>query len=65
MTTDQHLITRFTEHRDRPEVPVTMHLADCNSMVKDDGIVFLASTNNSEPVLEALFVRELKSVMNT
>ena len=61
--TDQHLITRYKEHRDRSAQPVAMHFAGCGLVVKEEDIVILASTKKSMPhlyTLEVLFVRELK-----
>jgi len=54
--------------RDRSALPMAMHFADCEMIMKEEDTVILASTNKSVTylyILEALFVRELKPFINT
>ena len=64
---DRHLVHRFKEHRDRPQ-QVEQHLSSCGIGVREEDVVVVASTNKSVSylrTLEALYIRELKSFINT
>ena len=65
--TGRHLITRFREHKSR-KGPVKTHFAQCQVAVEMNNVEILASTQKGERhllTLEALFIRDIKPVLNT
>ena len=65
--TGRHLITRFREHKNR-KGPVKTHFAQCQVSVEMTNVEILSSTQKGERhllTLEALFIREIKPVLNT
>ena len=65
--TGRHLITRFGEHKNR-KGPVKTHFAQCQVTVDMNNVEILASTQKGERyllTLEALFIRDIKPVLNT
>ena len=65
--TRRHLITRFREHKSR-KGPVKTHFAQCQVSVEMNNVEILSSTQKGERhllTLEALFIRDIKPVLNT
>ena len=65
--TNQHLITRSKQHRDR-QGPVRTQFSQCNVVLETSMIKVLALTQKSEKhllTLEALYIRDIRPSLNT
>ena len=65
--TGRHLQTRLREHSNR-KGPVKEHMAKCETDWSEDNVSILSATSQGEVhllTLEALWIREIKPVINT